>query len=452
LIKSGNASLTLSGTNTYTGGTAISAGTVVAGDDSAFGTGAVTFADGTTLRALDSQGLPRTLSNNVTLNGRTTVHVPFGNATDIILSGVISGAGSLGLTSDFNGRWLSLSGNNTFTGGVEIFADSGSNPNIRVAHSNALGTGTLTITGTPRTGTDQLIAVANNLNLANAVSLGSGASFGINTNGNTLTMSGVMSGTGALRKNGTGTLTLSGANTYTGSTTIGTGTLSLTAAGGNGGLKTSGFDVSSGATLNFNVTSGIRDYIQSGSVAFTGSGTLTKTGAGTLKFGAGSATFSLGSGALIDLKEGGFIASSSGNEIWTNNRASLNVASGTTFDGTAGVIRVDALTGAGTVTSGWDGTQWGITVGVDNFAAGVYNTAGNSVFSGVLRNTVEQDAGGTRFGRLIKEGTGTLTLSGSNIYSGSTTVNAGSINVTGTLGASANYGGTIAISSGASLT
>ncbi|NBU60049.1 MAG: hypothetical protein EBS23_09900, partial [Betaproteobacteria bacterium] len=221
--KFGSGTLTLTGNNSYSGGTTISAGRVVVGHDNALGSGSVTFADGTKLRAVTDP--TKVIGNNITLNGRTTVEVPFGGATDIELAGVISGSGSLGVASDVSGRGLTLSGNNTFTGGVEIFADSGSSPNLRVEHSNALGTGTLTVTGTPQTGSDQLIASANNLNLANAVSLGSGSSFGINTGGNVLTLSGVMSGTGALRKNGTGPLTLSGANTYTGSTAISAGTL-----------------------------------------------------------------------------------------------------------------------------------------------------------------------------------------------------------------------------------
>ncbi|NDC75794.1 hypothetical protein EBZ70_11055, partial [bacterium] len=224
LTKSGSGTLTLSGNNSYSGGTNIAAGTVVAGSDSALGSGSVTFDSGTSLRAFDADGALRTLSNNITLNGRTKVEVPFGGATDIRLTGILSGSGSLGVTSDMNGRSLQLVGNNTFTGGVEIFANGGSNPNVRIGNASALGTGALTITGTPQSGSGQLVAIAG-LTIGNAVSISSGSTFGIDTNSFGLTLSGNVSGTGALLKNGAGVLNLGGANTYTGGSTVNAGIL-----------------------------------------------------------------------------------------------------------------------------------------------------------------------------------------------------------------------------------
>ena len=78
------------------------------------------------------------------------------------------------------------------------------------------------------------------------LSIGSGA-VSIGNNNTSTTYSGVLSGSGSLTKIGTGTLTLSGPNTYTGKTTASAGTLTLS---GSGSLASTNFTVASGATLD----------------------------------------------------------------------------------------------------------------------------------------------------------------------------------------------------------
>ena len=134
-----------------------------------------------------------------------------------------------------------------------------------------------------------------------------------------------------------------------------------------------------------------------------------------------SATFALGAGSMIDVQEGVFGGGSNANEVWTNNLAGLNVASGAIFNGVEANVRADALTGAGTVTSGYPGA------GYENFTFGVNN--GSGTFSGTIQNT--SGAGAIA---LTKVGTGTQTLSGgSNSWNGTTSIGVGTLTLSGTL-------------------
>ncbi len=237
--------------------------------------------------------------------------------------------------------------------------------------------------------------------------------------------------TGTLTKQGTGTLTLSGANTYSGATTISGGTLKL-----QNSYASSGFAISSGAVLDLNVASGSRD---GASTTFSGAGTLLKTGAGTSVWGGGAATFSLGSGSLIDVQEGVLIGGSNANEVWTNNKSDLNVASGATFKTVEANVRVNKITGTGTIGTGYNGAGYAnLTIGVDN---------GSSTFGGVIQNT---DNNSSFVGNLVKAGSGKITLAGNNTYKGTTTVSGGTLEFSGnnTIGAVTANGGSVSFTGG----
>jgi autotransporter-associated beta strand protein len=102
---------------------------------------------------------------------------------------------------------------------------------------------------------------------------------------------------------------------------------------------------------------------------------------------------------------------------WTSNNASLNVASGATFDIWDGLeVRIDALTGSGTVVKGHpDPNTFILTLGVAN---------GSGTFSGTIQNT--SGAGAIA---LTKVGSGAQTLSGANTYNGNTTVEDGTLSI-----------------------
>ena len=111
LVKVGEGTLTLSGNNSYQGGTIVSEGTLAVGSSRAVGTGALTLADGTTLLAA-ANGLA--LANAVRLNGDVTVDTQSNTMT---LSGPISGTGGL---DKIGSGTLMLTGASTYIGGTSI--------------------------------------------------------------------------------------------------------------------------------------------------------------------------------------------------------------------------------------------------------------------------------------------------------------------------------------------
>ena len=245
----------LAGTNTYSGGTTLDEGTVRVDADANLGnaSGALTF-DGGTLEttAIFSSSRAVTLES-----GGGTINFD-GMGAAMYLSGIVSGSGSLTATG-LLGR-LYLTGTNTYTGGTIISGGS----QVFVSADANLGdaSGTLTF---------------NNGTLETTASFGSSRAVTLETGGGTidtarksLTLSGDISGAGALTKLGSGTLVLTGASSYTGGTYVRAGTLQ----GDSGSLQGNILD---NASVVFDQTT---DGTYSG--VLSGSGSLTKTGSGTL--------------------------------------------------------------------------------------------------------------------------------------------------------------------------
>jgi len=178
-------------------------------------------------------------------------------------------------------------------------------------------------------------------------------------------------------------------------------------------------NIPTGSTLTFNVPAG-PDRVEP-TTTFTGGGTMLKTGAGQLRWGQNrAATFALGTGSLIDIQGGTIKGGDFGDENWTNNFSGLNVAAGAKFDGAEAKVRVDALTGAGRVSTGYSPSY------AASLTFGVGGGSGN--FSGTLANYVDP-GNNTYVGHYIKAGAGTQTLSGiiGNSYTGTMTVNGGTL-------------------------
>ncbi len=144
--------------------------------------------------------------------------------TAITLSGVVSGVGSVQKT---NFGALNLTGANTFSGGFTLGAGT-----VGVGSNTALGTAGASV----QTGTT--LKALGNVSLANNIvmtpgAFGLGNQFAVDTNGFNMTLSGVISTNvpaneqqqPGLTKNGAGTLTLNGANTYRGATIVNAGKL-----------------------------------------------------------------------------------------------------------------------------------------------------------------------------------------------------------------------------------
>ncbi len=236
------------------------------------------------------------------------------------------------------------------------------------------------------------------------------------------TIAGTLVGSEGMVKHGIGTLVLTGTRGFTGTTEIAAGTLRY--AGGSS--ASASHSIASGAVLEFNVASGAYDAATS---TFNGEGALRKTGAGSLSWPATIATFALAPGALIDVQEGIFTAGSFANESWAGNLSDLHVAAGATFNTVEANVRVNKITGSGTIATGLAGAGYqNLTIGVDN---------GSSSFGGVVTDSLAP-------GNLVKTGTGTITLSGASTYTGRTTVEAGTLSLAQ---AFLNNNGTVVIGS-----
>ncbi len=253
--------------------------------------------------------------------------------------------------------------------------------------------------------------------------------------GGTATIGSAITGSAPLGVTGSGTLTLSGTNTYGDTNVFSGATLSLT----NQTLPAGTVTINAGATLQYNVSSG-PNLAQAG-CTLQGDGTLQKTGSGTLVFGAnGAVNWDLGVGALIDVEGGTLIGGDDIEDFWAANKASLNIATGATFNGVEADVMVDALTGNGTLESGYSSSA-----GYHQFTIGV--AGGSGTFSGTLANNTLQTTSPGYTMNLTKTGSGTETLSGNITYTGDTSVNAGNLTLENQPLLSAN----VTIASGATL-
>jgi autotransporter-associated beta strand protein len=220
-------------------------------------------------------------------------------------------------------------------------------------------------------------------------------------------------GSQGLLKSNAGSLLLNADSVYPGTTRVEGGSLRVAGKFTSPRVElanSSVFELFSNSTLNFYAANTAK-------TAITGTGTFRKSGTGIVQLsnnGQGC-IISLQAGSLLDLTGGTLRNGTFANSDWTQNFSSLALATGTTLDvWNGGPIRVDSLTGAGSITNGLNGGTTSLTLGVAN---------GSGTFSGTLR------AVGLS---VIKTGTGTQTLSGPAASIAGTTVNNGRLIVSGT--------------------
>jgi autotransporter-associated beta strand protein len=265
------------------------------------------------------------------------------------------------------------------------------------------------------------------------------------------TIATVLAGNSGIRKYGDGYLTFSGANTYSGPTEIYLGTLQASSLAN--GSSNSSIGASSNSAGNLVLNGGTLRYI-GGTVScdrlFTlgttasyifssGSGTLTFSNTGSVVF-TGSGTRSLGLGGayagthvfapVIGDGTGGAtsLAKSGSSSTWA-------LTGTNTYTGTTTVT-------AGTLSIGNGGTTGAVSnsSSIDVTGTLLFNRSDNYTYTGVISGA----------GSIIKSGAGTVTLSGNLTHSGLTTVNAGTLRLTGTPTSNArkfviNSGGTISV-------
>ncbi|MGH8699684.1 MAG: beta strand repeat-containing protein, partial [Burkholderiales bacterium] len=456
LNKTTGGTVTLSGANTYTGTTTVSAGNLTLAGGAAIGDAGVVNLTGGTLQVNSAETIGQLSGaggTTVTLNAGLT----FGDATNTTVASTIGGAG--GLTKQGTST-VTLSGTNTYGGATAINAGV-----LRVQSDAALGatgTGTTVLAGAALEldGTGLTIAEPLSLsgsgvssdgalrNLANANSVTGAITLGgaarINSDAGTLTiatggitgagqnltvggagdtaMSAVLGTTsGTLTKDGAGRLTLSGANTYTGTTNVNAGTLVASNAAALG-TTANGTSVTAGATLEIaNVAIGAEAVTLNG-LGVGGNGALTGSGTASL---AGSVTLASASA----------IGAAAANSLAVNG----------TIDG---AFALDVL-GGGSVTLGG-------AVGGGTALASFSGAAGTSlaVNGGLVQTTGAQAySGATTFG-----GATTLrtTAGGSISAPGAVTATAGTLTLDSGSGAAtfnnvANNFGTVAITSGGTV-
>ena len=557
LMKTGAGTLSLTNAgNSYSGGTFVSQGVLSAGAANAtnyLGTGAVTVSSGATLNLNSSRATYSAITLNgagasgtsgalqlggglsfssitvtsLTLGSNATIGTASSQGNGNSIAGAVSlGANTLTLnplapaaapTSEFltisatisgtggliqsGPAQTTLSGANTYTGTTTINAGT-------LVASNAGVAGT-----SGALGKDSAVTLANtagaalqlNASLRVGSLAGGGATGGnVNLQGNTLTAgadntstsyAGAISGTnGALTKIGTGTLTLSGINTYTGVTTIGSGnsgSAGILTVNGDQSAATGGWSINGAATVNFNTNivlgtgktitfnnggGNSRILNVTAAVATSTTSPLSLTGGNTINLNSGAAWTQNGNlqiqpnttftDAVMNVNSGASFTYAGSAKITltaspgTNGGSGfLNVNGGTFttgqgFDnnstGTAGAANLRLSNGGifklsadiSTLASGTSSQPFNVQVGT---GGGVIQT---NTFSMTVTQAITDVSGQT--GSLTKQGAGTLTLTGASSYSGTTTVSGGSLQVgnnsvgqTGTGAVTVQNGGTI---------
>ena len=420
------------------------------------------------------QAEPWSISGNGTLDGTATGGTN-GNGTGSAFGGGIFYQGTDGTTSTLNVG----ASNQTFSSAIADYIGSGgTNPNggatasdqggslgltksgggtLTLAAANTYTGGTLVAAGTLQTAVQDAIDpgtavdVETNLNVdgfqqdfgvlsGNGTIIDNGTATQLNVGvGNaSSTFTGLLedgTGTLSLGKMGTGTFILTNANTYTGTTTISAGTLQL----GNGGTKSAIANTSSivdNGTLAFDhsdTETTIAQISGTGSVTQIGSGTTiltannTYTGsttitAGTLQLGNGG-TFSTINGTSGVIDNGALVFDHSDVEttnLSVSGTGSLRqIGSGTTILTNNSTYTGTTTISAGTLqlgNGGFNSTISGTSAIVDN---------GALVFDRADSETTTAPISGN--GSLSQIGSGTTVLTGTNTYTGSTTISTGTL-------------------------
>ena len=488
LTKSDSGTLALGASNSYSGTTAVNAGTLTITDGNALGSAAAgtTVANGAQLRltatnsgftvgnealtisgdgvsaggALRSAAGINTWQGKVTLaanaaigsaSGSTlTLDVASGNAieasdfsltfvgagTNVVNDAISLGTGSL---TKIGSGLAVLAVSNSYSGGTTISLGT-----LRVQNATALGSGAVTVNG----GTLDL--GGNNLTTANfggsggTVSLGAATLTASNTSGSTF--AGAITGTGGLVKTGSSYLTLSGSNNYSGGTMINAGTIYLTGSGtvgtASGSITISNAD--STATLDLrNAQTRTGTITMIGQGARLASGDVNNPGSvinngNALEFGGGQITVSVSGTGGLNVTGGGTINSSN------------SYTGATTISGTTGWYGTDQLFVNNANALGAASGDLTISGGTVNLQSNTMTRSGNVTVSGGIIENGTLSKSGSNFvlqggvvnaslagtAGLIKSTTNGASLNAANSYTGGTTISGGTLYVgsSGTLG------------------
>ncbi len=416
--------LYLSNSNSYSGGTILKSGTLVIDDSHAIGTGMLTIAGVSTLSgSFESRTLA---SNNEQAWNANFSYAGSGTA------GLNLGTGSVMMNAT---RTVTTTRNQLIVGGVI----SGSNAKVGLTKA---GAGTLILTGnSDYTGVTTI--TSGTLQLGQSGTSGSVASASIVNNAtlvfdrsDAVTNGALISGKGALIKNGNNTLMLSGSNKYTGGTTINSGVLKMGGAAALG-ATTGNLQVNGRLDLNgFNLTvknlsgHGLVDSGTGGSVALTTNSTLSSTFSGILADGAGSLKLIKRGTGVLTLDQANTYTGGTDLAGALNFNASQAIGVGPLL--ISGVSTLGNTSGTNIILSSNPVQNWNANFTFKGPSSLDLGT-GNVLMKGTRTVTVSTGTlavGGDISGDvaktgLTKTGTGTLRLTGNSSYTGVTSITAG---------------------------
>ena len=582
VTKQNTGTLVVSGANSYSGATTISAGTLQLGASSSGANSALgTAAAGTTVSsgaALDLNGYSIATGEALNLSGTGIGNTgaltnssgtasTYNGTVTLAANSSIGGAGNITLSAGIAGNFLLTKSDSstlflngsagTRTGGAQV--DGGT---LQLGNTAALGAagqtvtlngGTLNLATNTTTNAYATSVTASSAIVSNRASAGAGITHTLGTlsiNGSTLSVSagtnvsantaygltfgattlsangvvfdiakngtangtltlGALSGNFSFTKQGAGSLVLNSASARSaGTTTLSAGTMKL---GSTSALGTTGtslsllggiLDLATNTTVNaYNTTIGGATTILSNKATAASAG-ITHT-LGTLSIGAqtltvasgsnvannsaygltfgattltGNATFDVakngtanGTLTLGAVNDGGLATTitKSGTGVMTLGTNATSLVNGTAVNITAGTLNSNTASSLGSLanvtlsTGATLGVGASQTVGALNGTGGTTSLGANTLTIGNATNNLTSSYGGaiTGTGGITKAGTGDVTLSGTNTYTGTTTVNAGSLiagsnsALGGATGAvTVNTNGTLALAGGVTLT
>lgn len=416
--------LSLNGANSYSGKTFIKSGIISVTNDNGLGTAPVS----NVVDQLTFDGGRLKTSGDFSLNANRGIFLGADGGTvdvtdTLTYNGVISGTGSLLKLGEGT---LRLGGTNSYTGSTIL-----TNGTLEIGSNGALGSGLLEIfhgtiqaTAASTRTISNFVFIAKGFTIGNSgslifagdIDLGTNTTKVITNNANTL-FAGEISNVAGLIKAGSGTLSLSNANSYTGSTKILEGALNIFAdqnlsavpvSASESNIVLRGGTLQASSTFTLNANRGVLLQNDGGAIyvhptktltlpgPITGVGGIAKTGPGILIL-AGVNNYS---GPTI-ISDGTLLLNSSER---IPNTSPVTISSGGILDLNDWTETIGSLSGSGLVRVG-NGT---LIVGTDN---------SDTVFSGTF----------TGIGNIIKVGSGTLTLSDQIVFSGQIIVNGGNV-------------------------
>lgn len=434
LVKNGASNLILTAANTFTGNVAVNAGQLTTKNGAALAANPISLANGTTYRYERAIGNASTFQGNaINVAAASSVNITSDNAGNGY-SGIITADANSTITIGSSGNLaqcsFSLGANTQQFGGVTGLVKIFDGASLRFSSTSGVNNGGSNATFEVGTGADLTTRNAATINLGALTGTGSvtgsggatgTATFSVGAKGIDSTFAGVIrdgntstSRFGALTKVGSGKLTLTGVNTYTGVTNVNLGTLELGNGTTTGSLGATTTNVAAGANLVFNPAPAT---VQAHASVIAGAGNVTKRGSGRTLL-SGINTFSVS--PTIESGELAINADTALGNI--ANAVNFSVGSGKLVSDVAGLTTARAMNVSPGATGGFGAVEASDSLQVD----GVISGAGNIEIGGA----------------------GVITLTNSNIYAGTTNVASGTLVVNNTSG-SATAAGAVTVASGA---